>query len=191
MTANNLRIGVLGLQGAFAKHITMFEQLGAHAHQIRYSREIENCDGLVLPGGESTTISKIIDEIGIRKILTNYDRPIFGTCAGAILLSENAGDPRVTVLARVPIKSNRNAWGRQVESFTTSIQLSFDKRAYKAVFIRAPKLSEPGAGVKVLASINGDIVLVEYKKILLATFHPELTDDPRIHEYFLGKVIKG
>ncbi len=190
MTYDHIQIGVLGLQGAFAKHITMLEKLGVNAIQIRYPGEIDDCDGLILPGGESTTMTKLIDEIHIREKLLKFRKPIFGTCAGAILLSSDSGDPRVPVFGRVPIKSHRNAWGRQVESFIESVQLSFDKLPYKAVFIRAPKLSEPGKGVNVLASLKGEIVLVEYERILLSTFHPELTDDLRIHKYFIKKLIE-
>jgi 5'-phosphate synthase pdxT subunit len=191
MSFNHLYIGVLGLQGAYAKHIAMLEKLGVQAFRIRYPDEIDTCDGLILPGGETTTMTKIIDEIDIRGKLQHYNGPIFGTCAGAVLLSQNSNDPRVPTFGRVPIQARRNAWGRQVESFTTAIQLSFSKKPYKAVFIRAPKLTDPTEDVQILATLNHDIVLVEFENILLATFHPELTDDPRIHKYFIEKIKKG
>lgn len=186
----DVTIGVLGLQGAFAKHMIMLNALNVHTMLIRYPEELDRCDGLIIPGGESTTMSKLISEMEIRDKLIEYDRPVFGTCAGAILMSENSNDPRVATLNRVPVRANRNAWGRQVESFVAPIELSFDKEPFNAVFIRAPKLSHPRQEVQILGKLNNDIVLVQYGNILLATFHPELTEDIRIHAYFL-KLIRN
>jgi len=190
MVLNDLTIGILGLQGAFAKHIAMLQKLGVNALQVRYPDELDKCDGLILPGGESTTISKLLDEMNIRDRLLHYDRPMFGTCAGAILLSEKTGDPQVQALRRVAITSRRNAWGRQVDSFVSPITLSFEKSPFKAVFIRAPKLTKPGPEVKILGRFDGEIVLVQNGNILLSTFHPELTDDNRIHAYFIKQIIQ-
>jgi 5'-phosphate synthase pdxT subunit len=190
MSLKTITIGVLGLQGSFARHIAMLDKLGVQTIQIRYPSEIDNCDGLILPGGESTTISKLLDEIKIRERIQKYNHPMFGTCAGAILLSNNSDDPRVQTLNRVPINTQRNAYGRQVESFIASVDLSFDKKPFNAVFIRAPKLLQPGKEVTVLGTINGEIVFVQYENILLSTFHPELTDDPRIHSYFIKQLIR-
>ncbi|MBU4444086.1 MAG: pyridoxal 5'-phosphate synthase glutaminase subunit PdxT [Candidatus Marinimicrobia bacterium] len=190
MNFKSTTIGVLGLQGAFARHIAMLDKLGVQTMQIRYPNEIDNCDGLILPGGESTTISKLLDEMKLRECIQKYNRPMFGTCAGAILLSRNSDDPRIQTLNRVPINTQRNAYGRQVESFIASVDLSFDKKPFNAVFIRAPKLRQPGKEVKVLGTINGEIAFVQYKNILLSTFHPELTDDPRIHSYFIKQLIR-
>ncbi len=168
----------------------MLDKLGVQTKQIRYPNEIDNCDGLILPGGESTTISKLLDEMKLRERIQKYNRPMFGTCAGAILLSNNSDDPLVHTLNRVPINTQRNAYGRQVESFIASVDLSFDKKPFNAVFIRAPKLLQPGKEVTVLGTINGEIVFVQYENILLSTFHPELTDDPRIHSYFIKQLIR-
>lgn len=190
MNFKSTTIGVLGLQGAFARHIAMLDKLGVQTMQIRYPNEIDNCDGLILPGGESTTISKLLDEMKLRECIQKYNRPMFGTCAGAILLSRNSDDPRIQTLNRVPINTQRNAYGRQVESFIASVDLSFDKKPFNAVFIRAPKLRQPGKEVKVLGTINGETAFVQYKNILLSTFHPELTDDPRIHSYFIKQLIR-
>ena len=168
----------------------MLDKLGVQTMQIRYPNEIDNCDGLILPGGESTTISKLLDEMKLRECIQKYNRPMFGTCAGAILLSRNSDDPRIQTLNRVPINTQRNAYGRQVESFIASVDLRFDKKPFNAVFIRAPKLRQPGKEVKVLGTINGETAFVQYKNILLSTFHPELTDDPRIHSYFIKQLIR-
>jgi len=185
---DKMTIGVLGLQGAFSKHLAMLRNLNVNAILIRYSDELEKCDGLIFPGGESTTMCKLIDEMNIRSRIEKFDRPIFGTCAGAILLSTDAGDSRVQTFGKVPIKTRRNAWGRQLESFISDVRLSFDPEPFKAVFIRAPKLSDPEKGVKILGTLNDEIVLVQYQNIILTTFHPELTDDTRIHEYFVKLV---
>ncbi len=190
MSLKTITIGVLGLQGAFARHIAMLDKLGVQTKQIRYPNEIDNCDGLILPGGESTTISKLLDEMKLRDRIQKYNRPMFGTCAGAILLSSNSDDFRVKPLNRVPINTHRNAYGRQVESFIASVDLTFDKKPFNAVFIRAPKLRQLGKEVTALGTINGEIVLVQYENILLSTFHPELTDDQRIHSYFIQQLIR-
>ncbi len=187
---HDVTIGVLGLQGAFAKHMTMLNALNVHAMLIRYPEELDRCDGLIIPGGESTTMSKLIREMDIRNKLLKYDRPIFGTCAGAILMSEDSNDPRVATLNRVPVRANRNAWGRQVESFIAPVELSFDEEPFNAVFIRAPKLTHPDQDVQILGKLKDEIVLIQYDNTLLATFHPELTEDIRIHAYFL-KLIRN
>jgi len=190
MSLKSVKIGVLGLQGAFARHIAMLDKLGLQTMQIRYPEEIDDCDGLILPGGESTTISKLMDEMMFRERIQKYNRPMFGTCAGAILLSNNSDDLCIQTLNRVPINTQRNAYGRQVESFIASVDLSFDKKPFNAVFIRAPKFQQLGKEVKVLGTSNGEIVFVQYENILLSTFHPELTDDPRIHSYFIKQFIR-
>lgn len=190
MSLKTITIGVLGLQGSFARHIAMLDKLGVQTIQIRYPEEIDNCDGLILPGGESTTISKLLDEMKFRDRIQKYNHPMFGTCAGAILLSNNSDNPHVKTLNRVPINTKRNAYGRQVESFIAPVELSFDKKPFNAVFIRAPKLRQLGKEVTALGTINGEIVLVQYENILLSTFHPELTDDQRIHSYFIKQLIR-
>ncbi len=189
MIDSKIKIGVLGIQGAFAKHISMLKNIGVQAEAVKYPEQIDQFDGLIIPGGESTTMSKFFDEIKIRSKLINFDKPIFGTCAGAILLSRNTADPLVNSLNLVPIDANRNAYGRQTESFISDINLEFDSKPFRAIFIRAPKLSNPAPEVQIMGTFNDDIVLVRYRNVLLSTFHPELTDDSRIHRYFLEYLV--
>ncbi|MDD5539691.1 MAG: pyridoxal 5'-phosphate synthase glutaminase subunit PdxT [Candidatus Neomarinimicrobiota bacterium] len=186
MTKKTIKVGVLGLQGAFQRHIEIINSLGAEAIDIRYKDQIEGCHGLIIPGGESTTMSKLIDEMNLRESLEKFPGMIFGTCAGAILLSEDGADPRVTPLRRTPVKVMRNAYGRQIESFVENISLSFNDKPFKAVFIRAPKFNNIDSSAEILGHLNGTNVLIRSGNNLLATFHPELTDDPRIHQYFLN-----
>lgn len=183
------KIGVLGLQGAFAKHIGILTKIGIPAEVIRYSEQLDSCDGLIIPGGESTTMSKLMDEMAIREKLLVFNRPIFGTCAGAILLSNSNHDPNINPLNLIPLKTIRNAYGRQVESFTSDIELTFDSAPFKAVFIRAPRFCEINDGIEILGNLANEAVLVRYQNILVATFHPELTDDTRIHCYFIEQMI--
>lgn len=180
------KVGVLGLQGAFHKHLEIIKSLGSEAVDVRYKEQIADCNGLIIPGGESTTISKLIDEMDLRDSLEKFPGMIFGTCAGAILLSDNCDDPRVISLRRTSIKVLRNAYGRQLESFIDNIDLNFTDKPFRGVFIRAPKLNHLDSSTEILGRSNGDIVLVRSGNNLMATFHPELTNDPRIHQYFLN-----
>lgn len=191
MIASKIKIGVLGIQGAFAKHIYMLKNIGVRAEEVKYPEQIDQFDGLIIPGGESTTMSKFFDEMNIRSKLIASNKSIFGTCAGAILLSRDTADPRVNSLNLVPINADRNAYGRQTESFIVDINLEFDPKPFQAIFIRAPKLLNPAPEVKILGTYKDDIVLVRYRNVLLSTFHPELTDDPRIHRYFLEHLVAG
>jgi len=186
MNTKAKRIGVLGLQGAYQKHLDIIKSLGAEAIDVRYQEQIAGCDGLIIPGGESTTMSKLIDEMGLRASLENFPGMIFGTCAGAILLSDSCDDPRVKTLHRTPLRILRNAYGRQVDSFIDNIDLQFAPEPFRAVFIRAPRLNHLNGNTEVLARLNGDAVLIKSGNNLIATFHPELTDDSRIHQYFLN-----
>lgn len=183
-------VGILGLQGAYQKHIDMLDQLSVKTLLIRYPEEIDKCDAIIFPGGESTTMSKLIDNMGLREKLKNFSGPKFGTCAGAILLSEYCDDERVNTLANVPINTKRNAYGRQIESFVTEIQLSNEHNhtPFPAVFIRAPELIITNNDVEVLAEYKKKSVLVKYKNILLSSFHPELTNDIRIHKLFINLI---
>lgn len=180
-----MKIGIMGLQGSFQKHVDMLEKVGIKTEVVRYSWQFDSCDGLIIPGGESTTMAKIIEAMGIRPRLDAFDRPIFGTCAGAILLAKCCDDPKIRTLNRIPIKALRNAYGRQVDSFTERVNLSFDDMPFPAVFIRAPKLTDFSDGVEILGKFNGETVMVRYQQYLISTFHPELTNDTRIHEYFI------
>ena len=158
---------------------------------IRYSEELNDCDGLIIPGGESTTISKLLHKNGLFDKLVNYDGAIFGTCAGAVLLAEKTDSSELSTLKKAPIEIIRNAYGRQVDSFKQKLNLSFDSKSFPAVFIRAPKIISCDNDVEVLSRFNGEPVLVTYEKLLIATFHPELTDDTRIHRYFLEKIVRN
>ncbi|MDD5766914.1 MAG: pyridoxal 5'-phosphate synthase glutaminase subunit PdxT [Candidatus Marinimicrobia bacterium] len=184
----SLKIGVMALQGAFQKHVEMLDRIHIKSETIRYGEQLRLIDGLIIPGGESTTMTKIIMEMGILPELEVFDKPIFGTCAGAILLSEKCDDPNIQVIKKTPVKTLRNAYGRQVDSFTESVNLSFTNEPFPAVFIRAPRITDCTPEVEILGRFNGEIVLVRYQKYLLSTFHPELTNDPRIHEYFIGMI---
>lgn len=184
----NLKIGVLALQGAFQKHVETLNRMGVTSEAIRYGEQLRTIDGLIIPGGESTTMTKIITEMGILPELEAFDKPIFGTCAGAILLSETCDDPNIQTFKKAPVKTWRNAYGRQVDSFTESVNLSFDDKPFPAVFIRAPRITDCSPGVEILGRFNGEIVLVRHRQYLLSTFHPELTNDPRIHKYFIEMI---
>jgi len=182
------KICILGLQGAYLKHKKILDLLKVNSEIIKYSDQIDSCDGLIIPGGESTTMLKLMDESDMWGKLKQFPGPMFGTCAGAILLSNGSEDNRNKTLGRVPVRIERNAYGRQVESFTQQIVLSFDKKFYPAVFIRAPKISHYGKEIVVLGRLNNQAVFIRYKNNLMTTFHPELTEDTRIHEYFLNKM---
>lgn len=182
----SIRIGVLGLQGAFNRHKEQLNRLGVTAPIVRYPQEVSACHGLIIPGGESTTMSKLIDTMGLRKSLEDFNGPILGTCAGAILLSEQCDDSAVKLLKKVPVKGIRNAYGRQIDSFSAEITLTFDKQPFHGIFIRAPKLTSPAEEVVVIGTFGQEPVLLRYANYLIATFHPELTGDLRIHQYFLN-----
>lgn len=187
---NRKKIGIIGLQGAFYKHKLILDSLGAKSYVIKYAIEVDSCDGLIIPGGESTTISKLLKISGMFEKIRSFKGPIFGTCAGAILLSKKCDNNGVIALNLIPIVIRRNAYGRQVDSFTNLVELKFDKSPFPAVFIRAPKIVEFESNVEVLGTSNGEVVFVQYKNILLSTFHPELTDDVRIHKYFITNMFE-
>jgi len=181
-------IGILGFQGAFEKHREVVENLGYEVRIVRYLSELDAIDALIIPGGESTTMTKIAGEMGYLSFLKGFDRPVFGTCAGAILLGRVLDDDRVESFGRVPVTLKRNAYGRQIDSFVDEVELSFDKKPFKGIFIRAPKIVEIGNGVKVLGRHNSDPVFVRYGKYMMTTFHPELTQDYRVHKYFIEEI---
>jgi 5'-phosphate synthase pdxT subunit len=176
-----MRIGVLALQGAFREHARTLRALGADIVEVRRSEELDGLDGLVIPGGESTTMVRLAALYGLDEAVRAYRGPIFGTCAGMIVLDrEHLGLADVVV--------DRNAYGRQVRSFEAEVALAGDKRPLEGVFIRAPRIRELGPGVEVLGEMDGEPVLVRDGRLLLAAFHPELTDDTRVHELFLDFV---
>lgn len=183
------RIGVLALQGGYEKHARALAKVGAQVSEVRTAEELRAVDGLVIPGGESTTMLKLLDREGLFEPLREFgaQKPIFGTCAGAILLATRVENPEQPSLGLVDISVRRNAYGRQLDSRVARIT-GEGFGDLEAVFIRAPIIKSAGADVKVLASYDGDPVLVEQGQHLVATFHPELSDDERIHQYFLRKV---
>ncbi|MBN2427922.1 MAG: pyridoxal 5'-phosphate synthase glutaminase subunit PdxT [Deltaproteobacteria bacterium] len=183
------KIGVLALQGDFAKHMAMLETLGVETLAIKKPQQLEECDALIIPGGESTTLTKLMVKYGFYEPLREFSRrhPVMGTCAGAILVAKDVDDPRVQPLGLMNIAAKRNAYGRQVDSFVTDINTPMLAGAptFPAVFIRAPKISAVRNGVEILMSSAGEPVMVQEGNILAVTFHPELTKDNRIHRYFL------
>lgn len=187
-----MTIGVLALQGGFQRHLSMLAQLGVEAIPVRYAAQLAGCAGLILPGGESTTMTRLLVSENLWDPIAAFIRthPVFGTCAGAILLSRDARDARVKPFGMMEMVAQRNAYGRQVDSFTSVLDLSkIGAQEYAAVFIRAPHLTETGASVDILATENKRPVLVRQGMSLAATFHPELTADPAIHRYFIESVV--
>ena len=176
-----LRIGVLAVQGNFREHVAMLRRLGADAVEVRRPDQLGGLDGLVIPGGESTTFTRLMRLYGLDEALREFDRPVFGTCAGMIVLDRNH-------LGLVDLEVRRNAFGRQVASFETDLDLPGDSTPLRAVFIRAPWIEDVGPDVEVLAEVDGHPVLARQGRFLVAAFHPELTDDTRLHELFLEEV---
>jgi 5'-phosphate synthase pdxT subunit len=183
-------VGVLALQGAFREHTAALRRVGARAVEIRQSKHIEGIDALIIPGGESTTIGKLLaewDMLDLLKTRLQTGMPVYGSCAGLILLCktiENSDQPRLGVLNATV---RRNAFGRQVDSFEAKLAVpEIGNAPFHAVFIRAPVITEVGPGVRVLAEIDGQAVAVRENNILATSFHPELTRDLRLHRYFTG-----
>lgn len=184
MADSSPKIGVLALQGDFDAHRKRLEELGAQAVLVKKPEQFDAIDGLVIPGGESSTFLKLLGEAGFEK-LKEFVRvkPTFGTCAGAILLAREVENPAQTGLGAIDMTVRRNAYGRQIDS---SIREGlFRGSAMEMVFIRAPRIERMGSGVEVLATEGDDPVVVRQGKTMAATFHPELTGDPRIHQAFL------
>jgi 5'-phosphate synthase pdxT subunit len=187
------RIGVLALQGAFAAHALVLERLGANVHEVRVPADLDDCDALVMPGGESTTMSKLLETSALFDPLAKRladGLPVFGTCAGMILLAAHVADarPDQRSFGAIDLDVQRNAYGRQVDSFETDVAVRGFDRAFHAVFIRAPRVTRVGSDVEVL-SVHDDVpVLVRSKTVLAASFHPELSDDDRVHALFLDLV---
>jgi pyridoxal 5'-phosphate synthase pdxT subunit len=186
-----VQIGVLALQGDFAQHKKMLKSLDVDVKLIRYPDDLKNCQGLIIPGGESTTIFQQMEFIGLDKSIIEFakTKPVFGTCAGMILISNFVDDKQNNTLRLIDISVSRNAWGRQVFSFTQNISLNFDdSEEHKAFFIRAPRVTQISNNIKILAQINKEPVLLTDGKHLVCSFHPELGADNRIHKYFLRMV---
>ena len=188
-----MRIGVLALQGAFAEHITMLYQLGVEVLPVRLLQELKGLDGLVIPGGESTSISKLMLDYNllgeIRELVKN-GLAVFGTCAGMILLANEISDSEVASLGVLEITVRRNAFGRQRDSFETELSIPvLGEKPFPGVFIRAPMIERANSEVEILAKLaDGTSVAARQGKLLVSAFHPELTDDLRFHQYFLDIV---
>jgi 5'-phosphate synthase pdxT subunit len=176
-----VRIGVLAVQGNFREHVAMLRRLGAEAVEVRKPEELEGLDGLVVPGGESTTFMRLMRLYGLDEAVRSFGGPIFGTCAGMIVLDRNH-------LGLADLEVERNAYGRQVASFEADLELAGDEQPLRGVFIRAPRVSDAGPDVEVLAEHDGVPVLLRDGRLLVAAFHPELTEDTRVHELFLDEV---
>ena len=187
-----MRIGVLALQGDFAKHLEMLESLHVEAIPVKKPEELARCCGLIMPGGESTTLVKLLKNINLFDHISPFSEkwPVFGTCAGAILVSNEVFNHPVEPLKLIDIGIRRNAYGTQVDSFSDTItaHLADEPEELEGFFIRAPIIERIGEEVKPIAWHREDIVMVEQGNILAATFHPELTASNRIHEYFVNKV---
>ena len=184
-------VGVLALQGDFEAHQRALKGVGADAVQVRTPEELARVQGLIIPGGESSTMLKLLDETGMMQPLRDFaaEQPVFGTCAGAILVAKEVSNPVQDVLGVMDIGVERNAYGRQLDSRIVNLKPEgMAGGDLEAVFIRAPIIRRVGDGAKVLARYNGDPVLVEQGRHLAATFHPELTPDLRVHELFLSKI---
>jgi 5'-phosphate synthase pdxT subunit len=174
------RVGVLAVQGNFREHVAMLRRLGVDAVEVRKPEHLNDLDGLVVPGGESTTFMRLMRLYGLDEAIRAFDRPILGTCAGMIVLDRDH-------LGLVDVEVDRNAYGRQVASFEADLTLADDSSPLRGVFIRAPRVRVTG-DVEVLAEHEGEPVLVRDGRILVASFHPELTEDTRVHELFVNAV---
>jgi pyridoxal 5'-phosphate synthase pdxT subunit len=176
-----LRIGVLAVQGNFREHAAVLRRLGAEPVEVRLPEQLEGLDGLIVPGGESTAIGRLMRLYGLDEAVQEFAGPIFGTCAGMIVLDRDH-------LGLGNYGTRRNAFGRQVHSFEADLDVGDGGETFRAVFIRAPWLEDAGPGVQVLAELDGHPVLARERRLLVAAFHPELTDDTRVHERFLSMV---
>jgi 5'-phosphate synthase pdxT subunit len=176
-----MRIGVLALQGNFREHAAMLRRLGAEPVEVRKPEQLDGLGGLVVPGGESTTFLRLMRLYGLEEAIRSFEQPIFGTCAGLIVLGRDH-------LGLVDVEVARNAYGRQVHSFEADLDLAGEGEPLRGVFIRAPRVMSTGDDVEVLAELDGEPVLLRQGRFLVATFHPELTDDSRVHELFIDAV---
>jgi len=185
-----MKIGVLALQGAFREHVEALRELGVEAVEVRLPQQINGLDGLIIPGGESTTIGKLAVQYGLQEAITRYAQaghPLYGTCAGMIMLSKDIGRDQ-PLFGMMDISVERNSYGRQLDSFETDVDVpDLGEKPFHAVFIRAPRIKSVGEGVDVLARLDdGTPVAARQGEILVTAFHPELTPDLRFHRYFLA-----
>jgi len=188
-----MKIGVLAIQGDYEAHKAVLERLGAEVTLVRKPEQLDAIDAIVIPGGESSTFLNFLAERGFLEKLRDFVRakPTFGTCAGAILLAKEVENPAQQSLGALDIRIRRNAYGRQINSFIGEGKTKLGEKPLEMVFIRAPKITGTGKNVEVLATKDGDPVLVRQGRIMAATFHPELSNDSRVHEEFLALVKNG
>ena len=188
-----MRVGVLALQGTFIEHIGILRQLGVESPPIRLSHELDTLDGLIIPGGESTTMLRLMENFGLIQPIREMardDLPIWGTCAGMVLLAKSTSNYEMETLALMDAKVRRNAFGSQVDSFEADMEIpAVGEEPFHAVFIRAPIIEEAEPGVEILSRLaDGTIVAIRQNRLLACAFHPEFTDDLRFHSYFLKMV---
>jgi pyridoxal 5'-phosphate synthase pdxT subunit len=176
-----MKVGVLAVQGNFREHAAMLRRLGADVVEVRKPEQLDGLDGLVVPGGESTTFMRLMRLYGLDEAVRSFAGPVFGTCAGMIVLGRSHLD-------LIDLEVDRNAYGRQVASFEADLRLEGEVEPLCGVFIRAPRVRDAGADVEVLAKHDGEPVLLRQGRFLVASFHPELTEDTRVHELFLDQV---
>ncbi|WP_462424992.1 pyridoxal 5'-phosphate synthase glutaminase subunit PdxT [Fusobacterium sp. THCT13E1] len=188
-----MKIGILALQGAFQEHKNILDSLNVDNCLLKTKEQLEDIDGIILPGGESTAMGKLLRDFDILEPLKEKIKngfPVFGTCSGMILLAEKLSNSEVVHLGVMGIEVKRNAYGRQLGSFETEADFKGIDKKVKMVFIRAPYVENTKEGVKILATVNGNIVAVREKNMLAVSFHPELTNDTSVHEYFLDIIKK-
>lgn len=186
-----MKIGVLALQGAVREHIHLLERVGATGVAIKHARQLDEVNGLIIPGGESTTMRKMIDAYCLMESLRCFHaegKPIFGTCAGLILIAKELEGQSETHLGVLDVCVKRNAFGRQRDSFEASLEIQGIGSGFMGIFIRAPYISRVGEGVTVLAEYDQNVVAVQQATLLGASFHPELADDSRFHAHFISMV---
>ena len=178
---DDMNIGILAVQGNFREHAAVLRRLGVEPVEVRKAEQLEGLDGLVIPGGESTAIMRLVRLYGLEGAIREFAGPVLGTCAGMILLDRNN-------LGLLDLEVARNAFGRQVASFEADVELAGEEVPLHGVFIRAPRVAATGPDVEVLGELDGEPVLLREGRVLVASFHPELTDDTRVHERFLQLV---
>ncbi|OEF99637.1 glutamine amidotransferase subunit PdxT [Vulcanibacillus modesticaldus] len=186
-----MKVGVLALQGAVAEHMKIIEMAGEKAVAVKKVEQLEEIDGIIVPGGESTTIGKLMKKYGFDTALKDFSdqrKPIFGTCAGLIILAKEINGTKDSHLGLMDILVERNAFGRQRESFEVDLEIEGVADNFRAVFIRAPYIMDVKENVGILSIYNGKIVAARQEHLLASAFHPELTDDPRMHKYFIEMI---
>ena len=189
---SNKTVGVLALQGDFDKHLSRLYSVGVNGKLIRNKSELSAVDGLIIPGGESTTMTKLIKSFSLEEPLAEFvkTKPVMGTCAGLILLSNQIDTDRVIGFGAINIELKRNGFGRQLDSFSADIALEFTNgNPFHALFIRAPRILNSGEDVISLATYEGETVMARNSNVLVTTFHPELTDSLAIHKYFINQLL--